>query len=280
MKKLLPLLFSLFFTFPCCAEMIISQVHSIEKGSPGKDHLIKFENGRAAFIHEEDKTTLKLFYDSFMKRQWIKVSIDEKNLLKELRPARPGFIFGEDPPTGGPEEEFPPFKPSVVSPDRALSIFNRMRRDYKQNSQCFNRAHIWTYDEYKKRNYSLNKVFLFFTSRYIRNYNYHWWFHVTPMVYVGGRNQSNWRMLDRRYTKGPLYSKTWTDIFIKTKRTCKVVEKYSEYNDNQYGRDCYLIPVSMYYVVPSDLEGIESEGQERKSFEETEIEYALWEAFR
>jgi hypothetical protein len=36
----------------------------------------------------------------------------------------------------------------------------------------------------------------------------------------------------------------------------------------------------MYFVVPSDLVESESEGQERKNFEDVEIEYALWEAFK
>ena len=87
-------------------------------------------------------------------------------------------------------------------------------------------------------------------------------------------------MLDRRYTHGPLSPKTWTDIFIYTKRACKVVTKYSSYENNQRSQDCYLIPASMYYVVPSDLERHESESIARTDFEMMEVEYARWEAFR
>jgi hypothetical protein len=173
-----------------------------------------------------------------------------------------------------------PYTPSVISYAKAQSIFTKMRKDYQQDSQCFNRAHIWTFEEFQRSETYLNKVFLFFTSRYIRNHRYHWWFHVTPMAYVGGNKFTNWRMLDRRYTHGPLTPKTWTDIFIYTKRACKVVSKYSSYENNQRSQDCYLIQASMYYVVPSDLERLESESVARTDFEMLEVEYARWEAFK
>ncbi len=73
--------------------------------------------------------------------------------------------------------------------------------------------------------------------------------------------------------------KTWTDVFIKSKRSCKVVSKYSAYFDNQRSQDCYMIPVSMYYVVPSDIARLEETGEERTAYEDVEIEHALWEAF-
>ena len=55
--------------------------------------------------------------------------------------------------------------------------------------------------------------------------------------------------------------------------------KYSDYSDYQNEQDCYLFPASMYYVVPSDLDRLESTGEERTSFDPDEVDYALWEAF-
>ena len=55
------------------------------------------------------------------------------------------------------------FEPTVIEGyTRALSLFRRMRRDYQNDSQCYNRAHIWQYEENSKSGLSSQKTFLFF----------------------------------------------------------------------------------------------------------------------
>jgi hypothetical protein len=256
------------------AEKIKSQIHSIDIGQKDETHLIKLISGRVAFIGHTEKQLLKEMQKNLKEKRWLELTLDKGSNLEKSKiiatPIRPSS-------EGDPEV---PYTPSVISYSKAQSIFSNMRKDYQQDSQCFNRAHIWTFEEFQRSETYLNKVFLFFTSRYIRNYRYHWWFHVTPMAYVGGKKFANWRMLDRRYTHGPLSPKTWTDIFIYTKRACKVVSKYSSYENNQRSQDCYLIQASMYYLVPSDLERLESESVARTDFEMLEVEYARWEAFK
>src|SRR5690606_5114643 len=108
------------------------------------------------------------------------------------------------------------FEPTVVkSYNSALAIHNRMRKDYTKHGECYNRAHIWAYEEHEKKGTNLMKIFMFFTERYIRNYKFGWWFHVTPMVYMA--NKSSPRTLDRKYTSGPRQTKVWSDVFIKSK---------------------------------------------------------------
>lgn len=268
---------TLLISFNVLAEKVKSKVDSLDIGKGGEDHLVKLSNGRVAFIKFGEKSLLKQIEKYHEKGEWLELVLDSKSSLKSIKVIDP-IPSNEDFQLTSSMDD--PYVPSVVSSTKARNMFIKMRRDYKTSGQCFNRAHIWTYEEHMRSQTNLNKVFLFFTSLYIRTYRFHWWFHVTPMTYVGGSKTSNWRMLDRRYTSGPLLSKTWTDIFIKSKRTCKIVTKYSSYRDNQRSQHCYLIQAPMYYVVPSDLARLEESGEERTSYEDVEVQHAYWDAFK
>jgi hypothetical protein len=157
----------------------------------------------------------------------------------------------------------------------ARSIFSNMRRDYQDESQCYNRAHIWAYEENRRNGTSLQKIFIFFTTRYIRNYNYYWWFHAIPAIYVG----SDLITLDRRYTNGPLGLQTWSNIFVQSHRTCPIISRYSQYTNNQSTEDCYIHPSSMYFWQPQDLATYEQTGRQKTSFISSEVNAAYGEAF-
>jgi hypothetical protein len=99
------------------------------------------------------------------------------------------------------------------------------------------------------------------------------------MVYVGGTTQPFWRTLDRRYTSGPLSTKTWTDIFMRNDALCPVVYTYSRYRNHQYEESCYLIPTSMYFWQPLDIQRQESTGYVKTQFFSSQINAAYQEAF-
>jgi hypothetical protein len=266
------------FSFNALAEKVESQIHSLDSGINGQPHLVKLTNGQVAFLEFRQKNLLKKIEQSLQRKDWLQFTLNEQNRLESIQKIAPQHSY-EGRGTFVRRDPINPYRPTPVSMEQAKVIFENMRNDYKKVSQCYNRAHIWTYDEFIRSQINSNKVFLFFTSRFIRSHQFKWWFHVTPMLYIGSVSRSNWKILDRRYTHGPINSKTWTDIFIKTKSTCKTVYKYSDYRDHQTTQDCYMIPVSMYYVVPSDIERLESTGEERIGHEELDIEYALWESF-
>lgn len=278
MKHLL-LVMALSLSFNVYAEKVRDQIHSLELGNNDEAHLVKLFSGRVAFIDSKDKALLKQIEKSLQQKDWLELTLGKHSALEEITIVSRANerVISNFASTSNFQD---PYIPSVVSLTKATSIFNKMRQDYNQKGQCFNRAHIWTYEEYMRSKLNLNKLFLFFTSRYIRTYRFGWWFHVSPMAYVGGTKNLNMRVLDRRYTTGPRMSKTWTDIFIKSKKACKIVSNYSQYRDNQRSEDCFLIPSSMYYLVPSDLDILEYDGTQRIEYEQIEIEHALWDAFR
>lgn len=264
-------------SFTALAETVKSKVDSLDVGREGEEHLVKLAMGRVAFLDYNDKFLLKKIQAHHAKGDWLELVLDKKSNLKSIRVIDP-IDSNEGRMT--PMQFRDPYEPTVVTLTKAQNMFIRMRKDWKSSGQCFNRAHIWTYEEFLKTKTNLNKVFLFFTSKYIRTYRFGWWFHVTPMAYVGGSGRSYWKILDRRYTSGVLNSKTWSDIFIKSKKTCKTVKLYSEYRENQRTQDCYFIEAPMYFVVPSDLDRLEQLGEERTEFLDVEVEHAYWDAFR
>lgn len=273
MKLLFSIMFLLALSVSAYADRFQSKIHSIDVGTrKGIPHLIKLENGRVVFVKSNDKEILQSFKASLKAQDTLEIEVDEKfNFIsaeteEERTFANDGYSVDEPRMS---------YEPSVISENEATNVFKRMRRNYQNDSQCYNRAHIWAYEEFKKTGLKSTKLFLFFTSRYIRNYRYKWWFHVAPMVETNLGD----RVLDRRYTSGPRYKDNWTKGFIHSGRKCPVVYKYSDYRNNQQSEDCYMIPTSMYFWQPRDIERRDRTGAEKTSFIQSEVNHAYWEAF-
>lgn len=270
MRYLLCFFVLLSLVHPALAATFTTTIHSIDLGKDKKEfHIVKFDNGRVGFVEFDNDDLIRALDVGRKANLNINVVLDERFYVLSAQ-------------TIGPAEEtegelcLNPYKPSVLKDyNSALNILNRMRRDYTEEGQCFNRAHVWAYEEYMRSGLRSMKLFMFFTNRYIRNYNFHWWFHVTPMTYVG----STPRTLDRRYAKGPAQIKAWTDIFIKSKRTCPKITTFARYAEGQEREDCYLIPVSMYFVIPRDVERRDLSGIEKTEFLQKDLDRAYRDAF-
>ncbi len=251
------------------AEVVRGHIISLELGSRGQDHLLKLNTGRVIFLENKDAQQKFLKTDTLYD-----LMTDKKNYLVNHRKIKE---IHEGQKSARAYSFMPkPFSPTILKDSvQAKNIFLRMRRNYKKDGQCFNRAHVWTFEEFRKYNTKLEKIFIFFTDRYIRLYRFHWWFHVSPMTYVGKFP----RVLDRRYSSGPLTTKTWTDIFMKSKHSCLLIDKYSDYFLNQESQHCFLHHASMYQVIPRDLEKLELYGEGKEFFFKSEIDRAYRDAF-
>ncbi len=173
------------------------------------------------------------------------------------------------------------FNPSVIDTlESSQSVFNRMDGRTKWKSQCYNRAHGWAYDMNTQSQINSMKVFIFFTQRYIKAEKYKWWFHVSPYVLTQIDGASVETVMDRTFTRGPLKVKDWTDNFMKSNQNCPVVTRYSDYRQNQYAQDCYLIKTNMYYRSPSDIERNETEGRHLTNWDLRGVADARKEAFK
>lgn len=167
---------------------------------------------------------------------------------------------------------------SLLDMENASKVFSSMRRDTRRRSQCYNRAHVWTYEIFNKYRFKSRKLWLFFTSRYIREYRYKWWFHVTPAVLVDGSFEDV--ALDRQFASKPLPLTDWKNIFMHNNADCKEVKYYSDYSENQWDSYCYIIKSSMYYWQPFNIENLEKDGPEKRSWVQSEVDRAYSNAIR
>jgi hypothetical protein len=167
---------------------------------------------------------------------------------------------------------------SLANIDSAEEVFRSMRRDTRWRSQCYNRAHVWTYEIYRRYNINSRKVWLFFTQKYIKQYRYKWWFHVTPAIAVDGVDEDV--MFDREFTRSPLQITEWKNIFMKNNAPCPEVQYYSHYRQHQWESYCYFIKSSMYYWQPFNIENLEKGEPEKKFWVESELDRAYRNAIK
>ncbi len=264
----------LLFVTTVQAERISTRIHSIDRSTDAKNpHLIKFENGRVGFLSSTEKETLTALEESNIRSEWLEADLDRHgNFLGATQIAGPDKLKET---LNDPDPVPASYIPSDLSSYQEVqSIFSFMRRA-QSRSECYNRAHIWTYEEYKRSELRAMKLFMFFTRSYIYQYRYQWWFHVTPMTYVNGTEMT----MDPTFMRMPVDIKTWTDRFIYSKRNCPIISKYSSYNDHQDTEHCYLHPASMYFWQPRDLDNYERTGFQKNQFIKSEINWAYDDAF-
>lgn len=250
------------------ADRIQGQIDSIDYGRKNQEHLIKMSDGRVIFVKPDSGLlSTKTSYEGLP----VEIETDEKNNLLSIS-TLPDESEADLEERAVTEKRRQTDLPSEAEASR---IFSGMNRSYYSKTECTDRAHVWTYEEWKKNNLYSRKVFLFFTNTYIRRYRYHWWFHVSPYVLVQGTE----RVMDRRYTSGPRYMKTWTDVFIRSKRTCPV-KTYRHYRANKNGAEhCFLVKADMYYRLPYHVRMLEDYGRVKSQFSKSEVNFS-YRAFR
>ncbi len=169
--------------------------------------------------------------------------------------------------------------PSILTPTQAEEVFHSLNPNSRRRSQCFNRAHVWTFETRKFKGVHLMKVFMFFTAKYIRDYRYRWWFHVSPFAYVEKEGVVRESILDWTFMNGPTDPKDWSDHFIKSRTPCPTVQNYSDYSNHQYDHDCYFMKVPMYFWQPRHLEAREAGAPDPVDFLEEDVGAAYAQAF-
>jgi len=240
--------FLLFFNFT----FAMSNIHSIDLGTNDEPVLVYLNDGRV--IRRERKEALK---DPIIN----KFISPEKN--------------SENPKSLIQNEYYKTVLPSIQDVE---DLFQNGRRDYLEDSQCYQRAHIWAY-EWRKKNIYSSKTWIFFTRRYIRKFNFEWWFHVAPSVHVSTHNGIKERILDLKYASAPLKLKNWTDIFIRDGSDCPIVENYTDQADYPESSSCFVMKSSMYYYQPFELELEEINGIEKSTWIREEVTQSYLQAF-
>lgn len=271
------LLFTTLLTSAAQAAFVEDRIHDVERGSGEEESLVELEQGRVLWVRGAQKDLIVTLEKLAGTRELVRLDVEETtNTIRAL-----SLLETPAEKTTTVELAGPAGEPTVFATwSEALAAFRTMDSRTKADSQCYNRAHGWAYDLWRTQNVETQKLFLFFTRKYIRAYRYKWWFHNTPMTLVAqGPGAPVEYTLDRRFTRSPLKVKTWTNIFMRNDAQCASVEFYSEYRQNQNAQWCYLMRSSQYYRTPSDLMLLERNGRQETKWVPAEIRRARKQAF-
>ncbi|MCM2351352.1 MAG: protein-glutamine glutaminase family protein [Bacteriovoracaceae bacterium] len=278
MRLLLVFIIIMFMNTLWADTQVSTQIHDIDMGSANEEPLIFLTTGQVVTLKKLDKGRLDSLREGMKKKSWFKISLNHKKQITHIELIEAPY---SSPPLllkrlYGAQK----FTPSILKDlNQARSFFNEARSNARQVSECYNRAHVWTYEWRINHHLYSSKVWLFFTRRFIRKYKFDWWFHVAPMVHVIVNGEVKERILDIKYAKGPTKLKIWTDIFLRDRADCPVVKKYSDQANHPESGSCFVMKSSMYYYQPVDLEQLELTGIERNLWSEAEVKNAYLDAF-
>ncbi len=255
---------------------LTTQIHDIDYGSQsGDETLVLLKNGLVAKIKPTGQKNLSLDLLDY-KDKWFKFKIDKNRYIQ-------GFTETISPSSAIDEnlglKSFQNYVPTTVaSMEVAKKYFNESPRNSKE-SQCFNRAMVWSYEWWKNHSTKSMKLFIFFSRKYIRAYNFEWWFHIAPYLHIMDNGKVVERAMDVKYSSRPLSFRDWSNIFMKNDAECKFVTKYSDYADYPFTGECYFMRANMYTYQPADLEMNEAWNYTKTNWVGKEVRDAYLEAF-
>jgi len=234
--------------------------------------------GRVLWVNATEKVLVKAFSIAAESAAVLKVTYNVDSGMVESAQTLSKTLEESAPALN--EQKVDEYYPTVFrSRQEAQTYFNTMDNQTKDDSQCYNRAHGWAYDLFNQYRINSLKIFLFFTRRYIREYDYKWWFHVSPMTLVGDRGYNTEYVIDRSFTQGPVEVQAWTNIFMKNRVQCPQVRFYSQYSQNQEAQYCYVMKTIMYYSTPRDLEWLETRNRYETDWNMEELRTGRRQAF-
>ncbi len=257
-------------------------IRELDHGNGQEKILVLLSNGRVAFLPVH--SSLAPAFEAAAKNgDLLSVTTDHSRNITSAQTLKVSPEYLEDKMFTSRVTRGQTYAPTVLpSLEKASEIYKGMNRKANSESQCYNRAHVWSWEMYNQHIVKPMKIFVFFTPKYIRRFNFDWWFHVSPYVLTNENGVVTERVMDWRYTKKPLLMKEWTDVFMANNSVCKDVEKYSDYEYHRTDADapwCMLLRSSMYYYQPLDLERLDKKGLVKDFWVEWELANAYREAF-
>lgn len=235
----------------------------LEPEKPGDSWIFLLSaDGRALRVDDKDLSRIEILRSHVGKPRFIRIDftnlgpIDQINSLEELSHVQAEDPFGgfpiepasviSDPLLGRIDFEFSGYS---LTPQGLYDYFRSFR--LRRGSQCFHRAYYWAHQLWRQSGALTHKVFMFFTGKYIRRYNYHWWFHVAPYVYD---EEGKEVVIDPTFLKQPVDMQKWTDNFLRNDPVCPEVKTYQGHYVHARDQWCYVVKASMHYYHPNTIE--------------------------
>lgn len=275
-------LFFLCLSLPLMANTkITTQIHSVDHGNPGEDVLVFLKSGNVAKISQGNLKTLEAFQDAKSTDEWLTLTLDKNRNIIKMEAAAAPVVVSDEAKELDLDMEYTPTTVASMATAKAYIAESR-NSGFTENSQCFNRAHVWVYEWWKRHSLRSQKVFVFWKKEYVRQYDFEWWFHISPYIHVmDSDGVVKERVMDVKWLSRPYGFQEWANYHQPKDVDCKVVQKYSDYANNPYGHDCYFIRTNMFTWQPVDLELQEAWGESafKKAFNMDEVRSAYLQAF-
>jgi len=274
----LGLLFCLLVLPALAAQEITTQIEDIDLGNQVEDEVLVFlKNGQVGKLRHSHSILNFNSKKSLYRDRWYNFKIDEERYITEIVETEAPFEISIT--IESYLQEPMSYVPTTIANMELAQEYYREARYNPKESQCFNRAMVWSYEWWKKHSLKSNKLLIYFTRSYIRKYNFEWWFHIAPYVHVMEDGKVVERVMDVKYSRGPRKFQDWANIFLRNDAPCPVITKYSDYADYPYSGDCFFQRTHMYTYQPADLQMYEAWGYSKDKFNMDEVRGAYLEAF-
>lgn len=274
-------IFSFLIALPAiAARQVTTQIHEIDFGTQVYDEVLVFlKSGDVARLQKSNLDKIELVQSLKSKNQWFTFTLDKNRMIKKVKLSEAPKRTDTENLLNFDEANYTPT--TVASMKVATSYIAESRQVTKEETQCFNRAMVWSYEWWRKHSLKSKKVFIFWPKEYVRKYQFKWWFHVSPYVHVlDSDGVIKERVLDVKWLDRPYNFQDWADYHATKDVKCRVVEKYSDYADYPFDTDrCYFIRANMYTWQPADLEMNEAWGYTKDAYNMDEVRAAYLEAF-
>lgn len=256
-----------------------TKIVDIDYGKKADDEVLVFlSSGHVAKLRESNDV-VAMSLQSKSKSEWFNVTMDDERYITNLEPIEAPFKESKVPSIQKGMMAPMSYVPTTVASMDLAKKYHKEARYNPKESQCFNRAQVWSYEWWKKHSLKSNKILIYFTRTYIRRYNFEWWFHIAPYLHIMENGKVVERVLDVKYTSGPRKFQEWANIFLRNDAPCPVITKYSDYADYPYTGECYFQRTHMYTYQPADLQMYEAWGYKKENWNMDEVRGAYLEAY-
>jgi hypothetical protein len=272
-------------------ETKITKILTPEKGE--SEYLLLAANGYVYGVDKNDEELVDLAYNAMEEESIVTINLntlagvrkllDQRSAVSsiefvsnEIEKALVNYDFAPEQTHRNPLDDY---DMSVLADmNYAKKYFRTMQTATKSRSQCYNRAHVWSYELNSDYGLNTGKMWIFFSAKYIKEYKYKWWFHVAPYVDVATEREPV--VLDREFSRTPQLLTTWKNVYMKNNAECVKTLDYTTYEDNTWNEYCFLIKSSMYYWQPFNLENLTKQGTTKFGYDRNELKRAYSNAIK
>lgn len=182
MWKLFLASLSLLLVLKAQAEVYSTQIREVDRGDGREKIMVLLANGRVSYLPANSKLADAL-ESAVRYGNEVRLIVNAKKEITSAQTMKRTSFDDDQKVMSSRQTPSSNYTPTVLpSFEKAKEVFKTLNHRANEDSQCYNRAHVWSWEMYNNHLIRPMKIYIFFSRRYIRRYNFDWWFHVAPYV--------------------------------------------------------------------------------------------------